>query len=146
MNPAENVPFAALALKGCWKFWSASPWVRAKIEDIDLLENLAVKIKDSSLCGLGQTAPNPVLTTLKYFREEYEAHIIDKRCPAHSCTALLTYTINADNCTGCTVCATKCPVNAISGIKRKYILLIRMLVSNVVNVSMFVISNAIVKE
>ncbi len=90
-----------------------------KIEDIDLLENLAVKIKDSSLCGLGQTAPNPVLTTLKYFREEYEAHIIDKRCPAHSCTALLTYTINADNCTGCTVCATKCPVNAISGIKKE---------------------------
>jgi len=90
-----------------------------KIEDIDLLEDLAVKIKDSSLCGLGQTAPNPVLTTLKYFREEYEAHIIDKRCPAHSCTALLTYTINADNCTGCTVCATKCPVNAISGIKKE---------------------------
>ncbi len=83
--------------------------------DLDLLEDLAHKVKDSSLCGLGQTAPNPVLTTLKYFREEYEAHIRDKKCPAHSCVALLTYRILKDNCTGCTLCARKCPVDAITG-------------------------------
>ena len=83
--------------------------------DLELLEDLAHKIKAASLCGLGQTAPNPVLTTLKYFREEYEAHIRDKKCPAHSCVALLTYRILEDNCTGCTLCARKCPVNAISG-------------------------------
>ena len=87
---------------------------KGKENDIDLLEDLAEKIKNSSLCGLGQTAPNPVLTTIKYFRDEYEAHIFEKRCPAHSCAALLTYTIN-ENCTGCTLCAKKCPVNAISG-------------------------------
>lgn len=84
-------------------------------KDLLLLENLAYKVKETSLCGLGQTAPNPVLTTLKYFRDEYEAHIKEKRCPAHSCTALLTYTIIEDKCVGCTLCAQKCPVNAISG-------------------------------
>lgn len=83
--------------------------------DIELLEELCEQIKTSSLCGLGQTAPNPVLTTLKYFRHEYEAHIYDKKCPAHSCKKLLTYTIDSDKCTGCTVCAKNCPVNAISG-------------------------------
>ncbi|MCK5878160.1 MAG: 4Fe-4S binding protein, partial [Holophagae bacterium] len=83
--------------------------------DLELLEDLAHKIKESSLCGLGQTAPNPVLTTLKYFREEYEAHIRDKKCPAHSCVKLLTYRILEENCTGCTLCARKCPVDAISG-------------------------------
>lgn len=83
--------------------------------DLELLEDLAHKIKAASLCGLGQTAPNPVLTTLKYFREEYEAHIRDKKCPAHSCVALLTYHILEENCTGCTLCARKCPVDAISG-------------------------------
>lgn len=84
-------------------------------KDLLLLEDLAYKVKETSLCGLGQTAPNPVLTTLKYFRDEYEAHIKEKRCPAHSCTALLTYTIIEDKCVGCTLCAQKCPVNAISG-------------------------------
>ncbi|MCP4218515.1 MAG: 4Fe-4S dicluster domain-containing protein, partial [bacterium] len=82
--------------------------------DIQLLEELGQQIKDSSLCGLGQTAPNPVLTTLKYFRSEYEAHINEKRCPAHHCVTLLTYTIK-DNCIGCTLCSKKCPVKAISG-------------------------------
>ncbi|MCK4835096.1 MAG: NADH-quinone oxidoreductase subunit NuoF [Candidatus Aminicenantes bacterium] len=90
-----------------------------KEEDLDLLESLAYKIKDSSLCGLGQTAPNPVLTTLKYFREEYEAHIRDKKCPAHICPALITYKISAEKCTGCTLCAKKCPVQAISGEVKK---------------------------
>ncbi len=89
-----------------------------KENDIELLEELAQKIKESSLCGLGQTAPNPVLTTIKYFREEYEAHIREKRCPAHSCAALLSYSIISDKCTGCTLCAIKCPVNCISGEKK----------------------------
>jgi NADH-quinone oxidoreductase subunit F len=87
--------------------------------DIQLLEDLAFKIKTASLCGLGQTAPNPVLTTLKYFREEYEAHIHDKKCPAHSCSALLSYSIDAEHCTGCTLCARKCPVKAINGEVKK---------------------------
>jgi NADH-quinone oxidoreductase subunit F len=87
--------------------------------DIELLENLAHTIKDSSLCGLGQTAPNPVLTTLKYFRDEYEAHIRDHKCPALSCKKLLTYEVNPENCTGCTACARGCPVNAIEGGKKQ---------------------------
>ena len=87
--------------------------------DIELLESLCVSIKDGSLCGLGQTAPNPVLTTIRYFRDEYEAHIRDKRCPAHECSALLTISIVADKCTGCTVCAKKCPVDCISGARKE---------------------------
>ena len=83
--------------------------------DIELLEELCYSIKDGALCGLGQTAPNPVLTTVKYFRNEYEAHINDKKCPAKSCPDLLTYTIDADKCRGCALCAKKCPANAISG-------------------------------
>jgi len=89
--------------------------------DIELLEELCEGIKDGALCGLGQTAPNPVLTTIKYFRNEYEAHIYDKKCPAKSCAALLTYGIDADKCIGCTACARKCPASAISGeIKQKH--------------------------
>ncbi len=87
--------------------------------DIEKLEELALQVRDSSLCGLGQTAPNPVLTTIKYFRHEYEAHIRDKKCPAHNCKKLLTYEIVADKCTGCTVCAVKCPVKAIDGERKK---------------------------
>ena len=83
--------------------------------DIELLEELCYSIKDGALCGLGQTAPNPVLTTIKYFRNEYEAHINEKKCPAKACVDLLTYSIDADKCKGCTLCAKKCPVNAISG-------------------------------
>lgn len=86
--------------------------------DIELLEELASKIKDGSMCGLGQTAPNPVLTTIKYFRNEYEDHIYKKKCTAHSCKELLTFTIT-DKCTGCTLCSKKCPVNAISGELKK---------------------------
>ena len=92
--------------------------------DIERLEDLAYAIKDNSLCGLGQTAPNPVLTTIRYFRHEYEAHIRDKKCPAKVCKALLTYEVIADKCTGCTVCARNCPVNAIDG-ERKQIHFIR---------------------
>ncbi len=87
--------------------------------DIELLEELAYQIKDSSLCGLGQTAPNPVLTTIRYFRNEYEAHIYDKKCPAKSCKPLLTYTVIEEKCTGCTVCAKNCSVDAIIGSRKE---------------------------
>jgi NADH-quinone oxidoreductase subunit F len=87
--------------------------------DVALLEYLANQIRNNTICGLGQTAPNPVLTTLKYFREEYDAHIRDKKCPAHSCPALLTYSIKEDACKGCMACAKACPVEAISGEKKK---------------------------
>ncbi len=90
--------------------------------DIEKLENLAENIKNSALCGLGQTAPNPVLSTIKFFRDEYEAHIKEKRCPAHHCQALLNYVIT-DKCKGCTLCARNCPVNAISGkVKEKHVI------------------------
>jgi NADH-quinone oxidoreductase subunit F len=84
-------------------------------EDIALLEELANVIKDGALCGLGKSAPNAVLTTLRYFRSEYEAHVFQKRCPAGACKALQTYSIDASKCKGCTLCARNCPVNAISG-------------------------------
>ena len=87
--------------------------------DLEVLEELANAVKIGSLCGLGQTAPNPVLTTLKYFREEYEAHIRDKKCPAGVCKALITFEIIDPECTGCTLCARYCPVEAISGEKGK---------------------------
>ncbi len=89
------------------------------IEDIDRLLDLAANVKDSSLCGLGQTAPNPVLTTLKYFRHEYEEHIKDKKCRSKVCKPLLTYTIDAATCTGCMACAKKCPTGAIIGEKKQ---------------------------
>ena len=90
--------------------------------DIEKLETLAENIKSSALCGLGQTAPNPVLSTIKYFRDEYEAHIKEKRCPAHHCQALLNYKIT-DACRGCTACARKCPVNAITGnVKEQHVI------------------------
>jgi len=88
---------------------------KGEMNDIEKLEQLAVQIIKTSLCGLGQTAPNPVLTTLQYFKDEYIAHIVDKKCPAHSCTALLKYEIVPDKCVGCTLCARKCPVSCISG-------------------------------
>ena len=88
---------------------------KGKLEDMDTLEELAENIIKSSLCGLGQTAPNPVLTTLRYFKDEYRSHIVDKKCPAGVCEALLTYEVITDKCVGCTACARKCPVKAISG-------------------------------
>jgi NADH:ubiquinone oxidoreductase subunit F (NADH-binding)/(2Fe-2S) ferredoxin len=104
-----------------------SPYAKMPDEEENLLrfnrvlnmEGLAQVIKDTSLCGLGQSAPNPVLSTLRFFRKEYEAHIYDRKCPAHACKGLLTYTIDTNACTGCTLCAKKCPTTAIVGEKKK---------------------------
>ena len=85
------------------------------LEDLDKLEKLCLYIKDNALCGLGQTAPNPVLSTLRYFRDEYVAHVVDKRCPAGVCKDLLQYVIDPEKCIGCTMCARNCPAGAISG-------------------------------
>jgi NADH:ubiquinone oxidoreductase subunit F (NADH-binding) len=87
---------------------------KGKIEDLDFLEDLGKKIKAGSLCGLGQTAPNPILSTLRYFRDEYMAHVVDKKCPAGTCPKLYTLTITND-CIGCTKCKRNCPVDAIVG-------------------------------
>ena len=89
---------------------------KATMEDLDNLEELAQVVQESALCGLGKSAPNPVLSTLRYFKDEYIAHIKDKKCPAGVCTALKTYTINAEKCKGCSKCARNCPVGAISGV------------------------------
>ena len=88
-------------------------------KDLERLVQLSEGIKRTSLCGLGQTAPNPVLTSLEYFRNEYEAHVREGRCPAGVCTALLTYSIDPELCTGCGLCAKECPSEAISGLKKK---------------------------
>ncbi|AFM39837.1 NADH:ubiquinone oxidoreductase, NADH-binding (51 kD) subunit [Desulfosporosinus acidiphilus SJ4] len=90
---------------------------KGKLEDLDTLENLALTIKETSLCGLGQNAPNPVLATLKYFRHEFEAHILEHKCPAHVCSALLSYSIDAEKCKKCSLCAKNCPVSCIKGDK-----------------------------
>ena len=91
---------------------------KGKPGDIDMLLDMAQLVKDTSLCALGQTAPNPILTTIKYFRDEYEAHINEKKCPSKECKELIHFDIN-DNCTGCTLCAKNCPVTAITGEKKK---------------------------
>ena len=91
---------------------------KGTMEDLDTLEELAEHIKGNALCGLGQTAPNPVLSTMKNFRDEYIAHVVEKRCPAGSCKALLSYTIDPNKCKGCSACSRVCPADAISGVIR----------------------------
>jgi len=92
---------------------------RGKPADVDMLKEIAESVKLGSLCGLGQTAPNPVLTTIEYFHDEYDKHVLDCRCPAGKCAGLTRYIIDAEACTGCTVCARNCPVDAISGEKKQ---------------------------
>jgi ferredoxin len=92
---------------------------KATPEDLVVLEDLAHTIRSASLCGLGQTAPNPVLTTLRYFRSEYEAHVGDRKCPALICPELLTYSIDTGKCKGCELCRKGCPSKAIAGEKKK---------------------------
>jgi ferredoxin len=89
------------------------------LEDIDKLERLALLVKKSSLCGLGRAAPNPVLSTLAHFRDEYIAHVAEKRCPARKCTALIHYEIDPQKCVGCTVCGKNCPAMCITGARRQ---------------------------
>jgi NAD-dependent dihydropyrimidine dehydrogenase PreA subunit len=92
---------------------------RGKLEQLDLLEDLADTISQTALCGLGKTAPNPVLTTLRYFRDEYETHINEKKCPAGVCKSLITYSIDPERCTGCGVCLRGCSQGAITGGKKE---------------------------
>jgi ferredoxin len=92
---------------------------RGQEGDLEKLEKMSGLIKKTSLCGLGATAPNPVLTTLKYFRDEYEAHIRDKKCPAKVCKELITFSVIADNCNGCQLCRLRCPAEAIAGAKKE---------------------------
>ena len=91
---------------------------RATMADLDKMEELCYHIKENSLCGLGQTAPNPVLSTYHYFKEEYLAHVQERRCPAGVCKNLIQYKIDPETCTGCTACSRVCPVSAISGEKK----------------------------
>jgi NADP-reducing hydrogenase subunit HndC len=92
---------------------------RGTLQTLHDMEDLAYKIKDTSLCGLGQTAPNPVLSTLRLFRDEYLAHVVKKKCPSGVCKSLLTYSIIAEKCRKCSLCAKQCPTGAISGIPGK---------------------------
>jgi NADH-quinone oxidoreductase subunit F len=108
-------PFCRIGTKRMLEILEKITRGEGALEDIDNLLSLAEQIKDGSLCGLGQTAPNPVLTTLKYFRDEYVAHIVDKKCPAKVCAALIRYSIDPSRCIGCTRCAKACPVGAIAG-------------------------------
>ncbi|NJE26669.1 NADH-quinone oxidoreductase subunit NuoF [Thermococcus sp. MV5] len=111
--------FCRLGTKRMWEILDKITNGEGTLEDIEVLEKLAPQVKTGSLCGLGQTAPNPVLTTLRYFKDEYLAHVEKKMCPAKVCKPLIKYVIIAENCTGCTACAIMCPTKAISGERGK---------------------------
>ncbi|MFH1139236.1 MAG: NADH-ubiquinone oxidoreductase-F iron-sulfur binding region domain-containing protein [Pseudomonadota bacterium] len=108
-----------LGLQGMLEFLDRFAKGEGSLEDIDALKSLALAVPDGSLCALGGSAPNPVLTTLLYFQKEYEAHILEKRCPAGVCKDLITYSIDPDKCTGCMACAIRCPQKCITGEKKK---------------------------
>jgi NADP-reducing hydrogenase subunit HndC len=119
MNPAEN---ACPCREGTTRMLEILERITAgkgEMEDLEKLQRLGNLIKKTSLCGLGQSAPNPVLSTLEHFRDEYEAHILDKRCPTQKCTQLVTYSIIPEKCTGCTLCQMRCPVSCIQGLRKK---------------------------
>ncbi len=103
-----------------WEILNKITQGEGSLEDLETLEDLGEAVRDASMCGLGQTAANPVLSTMRYFKDEYIAHIKDKKCPARVCKTLIKYSIISENCTGCMACLKVCPVNAISG-KRKEI-------------------------
>ena len=107
-----------IGTKRMWEILDRITKGQGTLEDLDRLEELAYYIKDNALCGLGQTAPNPVLSTLRYFRDEYVAHVVDKKCPAGVCKNLLSFKIDPEKCKGCTKCAKNCPANAITGEKK----------------------------
>ena len=102
-----------IGTKRMWEILDKITKGKGTLEDLDKLEELAYHIKANSLCGLGQTAPNPVLSTLKFFRDEYVAHVVDKKCPAGVCKNLLQFTIDKDKCIGCGMCAKNCPAETI---------------------------------
>jgi len=104
-----------LGLKGMQEFLNNFSQGKGTPEDIDALESLGQALVDGSLCGLGRSAPNPVLTSIRYFRDEYLAHIVDHKCPAGVCRALITYRIDPGVCTGCALCVPTCPQQCISG-------------------------------
>jgi len=112
-------PFCRIGTKRMLEILDRITRGEGALDDIDKLSSLAEQIKDGSLCGLGQTAPNPVQTTIKYFRDEYVAHIVDKKCPARVCKALIQYSVDAPRCIGCTRCAKVCPAGAVSGEVKK---------------------------
>jgi len=112
-------PFCRIGTKRMLEILERISKGKSSLEELELLKELAHQVKDGSLCGLGQTAPNPILTTLKYFKDEYLAHIEDRKCPARVCTELIHYVIDPDKCIGCTKCAQNCPVSAIEGELKK---------------------------